>query len=907
MNEEDKTEQIFSENSNPPEQVTSKQKKKKNPFITFLLAILYIFLGFILAGGIWFVYSAIDKKSPLELIPENFVAYLHTDSLYDSVNPLLDLQAADIVLSKEELSDIRGLFMMLRESDLRDNKFVKYAVTRKVDAAFFSSEDAPDTFVAAIDFGVFSAATRLSNLIVPKLAIEGLSHIQESGIDFFKFTSGENSFYIKPVKNLVVISNNFDFFKKSLACDNDKNYSEQQLNLLSKKTKESIKLIVDAKSLAQSFTKENDLLYKFTSVISEDSLSLLSFNITDNQIKINVEIPLNENEEIKNDPALYSILKLFQKDSTNPEIISVMGNSIQYYTVLNAGKLEDLLDAVNAAMPEEKKIDGTIKTAENLCQSFFGISLDDLLFSWTDKEFALLGIEGLNEPVFAIKISDENKRKEVFDTIVKSILLTENKSLILNGVRIPRLELPPFLQGVLKLFNFNIPKPYYLVYNNYIYFSQSAESIATIYSTFSRGTNISLNQNWKAVSENNDQAAVSLFYDLERSRPFFINSSSTLSQIIELYTIGRTDISIKNNSILFSLNAVSKRAGSLINIPGFPIELENTPDYNVQTCQVKKPETIFWLENEQTIKALNVKKTQSYSYELPVKGMIQTISNGSTEKLAALTKNNEFYIFTNTLEIEKGYPLKFEGSVTGKPYFTFNKSYIPLQDGNLIKIDDKKISKINFGFLNFDDSNLEYFFNGTNGVIYERSFLGKIYIIQNEKCINIDNEIIVDKIGFGVPAIYNEDDKFIIGFISQSGEVTVWKVENNFIEQSFQFNLEGIFYSNLIQCGKNFYALSDKGELFKINSSTGETVSVQIDNITAIEGKLAVRKVNDRNYICAGIDGNKIYAFNEQLELISGFPIAAHGIPAFADVNGDSLPDCFALTIDGKLNAWNLR
>lgn len=886
-----------------------KDKKKKNPVVRFLLAILYILLGLIITIGIWIGICAFDKKSPLDMLPSNFAAYLHTDSIYDSINPMLDLQAADIYLSTDEMSDLRGLFMMIRESEFRDNKYIKYLAKRKVDAAFYSTNGSPDTFIATIDLGLLSAASRLSNIFIPLLAIDGISHIQQNGLDFFKYVNGNNVFYIKPVKNLLVISNNFDLFVSSISTDHKASYTQENLALLNKKTDESIRLIVDSKTLAQSFTKDNALLYKLSSVLSEQSLSLLSLNLTDHEINLNIEIPLDITEETRNDKQLANASKLFSANSKQPEIVSHMSSAIQYYTILNTGTLKDLIDTIVPLMPEEQNTEGTLNTADSLSRSFFGLSLDELLYSWTSDEFSVLGIEGLNDPVFAIKISDESKRKEVFEKLMKSILLTENKSLILNGVRIPRIELPGFLQGVLKLFKMEIPKPYYLVYNNYIFFSQSAECISTIYTTFANGTNISHNKNWQDVSEKAlKENSISMFYDLERSRPFFINSNSSLIQIIELYTIGRADIAIKDNCLIFSLNAVSKRAGSLKNIPGFPINIEGKSDFIVRTCNVDKPETIFWLENNRTVKAMNVKKTQVYSFELPGKSIIQTSNDGQEEKILALTNQNELYLFNNKLELAEGYPLRLPDSAINEPYLSANISYLPKENGSFMMVKNRKASSLKFDMDEFEDVNILAKYDGKNGIIYERSFLGKIYVLYNGKCINKDDPIIVDKIGFGLPALTDEINYvYQIGFISQSGELSIWEVNGNFINEKHRINLEGVFFNNVASCGKYFYALSDKAELFRIDAQDGTVLSIQIDNATAKEGMISVTSDKDRSYICVAIDGNRTYAFTPGLELISGFPVAGTGIPGFADVNGDSYKDCFALTIDGKLNAWNLR
>ena len=86
-------------------------------------------------------------------------------------------------------------------------------------------------------------------------------------------------------------------------------------------------------------------------------------------------------------------------------------------------------------------------------------------------------------------------------------------------------------------------------------------------------------------------------------------------------------------------------------------------------------------------------------------------------------------------------------------------------------------------------------------------------------------------------------------------------------------------------------------------------MAVQIPNATAKEATLTVSKsINGQSAnIFVGIDGNLIYGFNENMELLKGFPITGTGKPVFADINGDGSKDCFALTIDNKLNAWNLR
>ncbi|MCR5386231.1 MAG: hypothetical protein K6E69_03835 [Treponema sp.] len=895
----------------PAKPEKTKKTKKRNPFVRFILAILKILAVIIIIIALWCTFSALDRKKSVSMIPADFSVYMHTDSVYDCINPLIDLQAADIFLSAPDKSDIRGIVMSLRESEYRNNPIVKILASRKIDAALYTTEENSGLFVASIDFGVLSSITRLTDLVLPRIQIEDLYTSYTDGISYYEYKTAGASYYFKPVKNLIIASNDLPHFMQALRGKNDATYTKAQLDLFKKKVDEPVKLIIDAKKLAVAFTKDNELLNSLSEILSPNLLSLLTFKITDSEINLNIEVPTETSELSAIKENYQNTVQLLSVDSTAPSIVTRMSSSVQYYTLLNIGTLGQLKEAFFPMIDADTNINGVWSTANGFARSLLGTTLDDLLFSWSGKELAVLGIEGLNDPVFAIQIADESKRKEVFETAFDSFLIKENKSLILNGVRIPRLELPGFLQNILKILKISLPKPYYLVYNNYVFFSQSAESISTIYSTFEGGTNISHNPNYKMVADKkNQETGISLFYDLERSRPFFINSNSSLSQILELYTIGKTDFVIKKDKLIFKLNAASRRAGSLKNIPGFPMDLSGEHSSTALNAPVSKPSTIFWVENGQLVKALDAKKTKISSYALPakVKAFKAVAGKQNKEQVIILTEDNEIYLLSSELELEKPYPVKLSDDIIDYPYFAGTTSYVPFEDGTISKVVSKSITKLNFNFDDFSPEKSTVFYDGKAGAIYEKGFLGKLYIIYRDKCINADNPIMINKIGFGVPAVFEVSDNLLYtGFISQSGDLSIYKIENNSIVETYADKLDGLFYTNLIAYNGFFYALSSDGQIFKINIATGDTTSIQLDNVSTKESRIYIQTVDNRTFICVGIDGNMIYAFTENLELMPGFPVAGTGIPAFADVNGDGYLDCFALTIDNKINAWNLR
>ena len=100
----------------------AKSSKKKNPFVKILIGLSIFLLVLIISIVAWCIYSACDKQSSLSVLPVGYSTYLRTDSAWDAIDPMIDLQAADIFLSSPDFSQFREPFMALRGSTLRTNK-----------------------------------------------------------------------------------------------------------------------------------------------------------------------------------------------------------------------------------------------------------------------------------------------------------------------------------------------------------------------------------------------------------------------------------------------------------------------------------------------------------------------------------------------------------------------------------------------------------------------------------------------------------------------------------------------------------------------------------------------------------------------------------------------------------------
>lgn len=878
----------------------AKTKKKRNWFVRFLLFILKFLLVLLILFALWCAYSAIEKKNSLAMLPQNYSVYVHTDSVWNALEPLLDLQAADLLLSDEPLSQFRSLFMDLRASNLRKSKLVAFAASRKVDAALYEG-NAAENFVAVVDMGVLSAFTRPAELILPHFKIEHLSHVRTDISSYFTYDNNGTLYYIKPWHNMVIVSPNADLFDTALCANNDTAYTRAERELLTQKSKEPIRVVVDAYSLAQSVVGEDPLLSQFANLIDKDTLSVVSFGISDSEVSLLANVPFSV-------PAENSLSLMMGHDSTMPALLSRLSDVVQYYTLLNAGSLEDLKNALFPYIPAEKNIDSLWSTAESLCKTFFSVSLEDLVFSWTGSEFAAMGVEGQNDPVFVLQVKDEVQRQYVFNKLISSLIITNDNSLIIDGVRIPRLQLPSFLQGILGAFNINIPLPYYVELDGYLYLSESAEALSSIYTTVTDGRRIAKNENWQAVSSQQSAlSTVSLFYDLERSIPFFLRSNETFSKILQLYSIGRCDMRVSGGVLTMQLQAAARRSGDLREIPGFPVELDGKCGQVLLAEDTKKPGAVFWVEDGKEVNSLEVSSMKQYTALLSDNCSICVSPSEKKNDgvVWAVTEQGAVYLLTRELECLSPFPV-----ITGYRPTSAASAYgtgivFASDDDALVYVD--RTGNIKTVPLDLTGSvKSEPAVSGTTVAVYDKSFTGKIFVVENGVCVNQDNPYAVAGIAFGSPAVLKTKDAQYVAFITQSGNLSVWR--NGEPDASFPKKLEGVFYVNVVASSSAFYAISADARLYRI-SLDGSVLSVDIPQSTAREGFITVTAPNKNGienvYVCA--DGNTIYGFTGSLELLSGFPLVGWGKPAFADVNGDNNADCFVLTINGNLNAWNLR
>lgn len=873
------------------EKEAEKGKKKKH-LGWKITGIIFLVLFFIVAG--WILFCYIDRINPISAVPEDFSLYVRTDSFWDSAEPLLDLKAADVLLSSADAGNLREQLVAFRSSSLRENVFVKMLASRRIDFAMYGGNN----FVAVVDSGTLSWILRLFPLFYEAVSVEDLSFTKSDDKIFFTYSTEDSVFYGAVIKNLIIISSSMDLIIPAASCSFMDVYSNEEYSLLLEPMSRAFRITADSSVLVDSLLKENEILGSLTRYISFNGLSTISFGITDKHISIEGSIP-GTVDSGKNP----SLAEIFSRESQVPLLLTRLPDSVQYYSLLSLGTLDTLKDGVIPLLPNSQNVSSLLEKADSLSRMTFSLSVDDIL-GWMGEEYAVLGLEGHQDPVFAISIADEEKRQQVFNKLTSTILVNENSSLLLNGVRIPQIKFPGFLTSLLSAFGVNLPSPYYVVSNGFVFFSQAPENLSQISNSLRSSQKLVKSSTWKSVSEKQKSYfSASLYYNLERSMPFFMRSNKGFSEVLKLYGIGRADIRFRDGFVDFQLEADGLDAGDSRSVPGYPYNPGGTLSSAVYVSSPRDSRLMF-VQNGTNVVSLNPVSLESALVSMDDTGWI--IPSEKKGLYWAMSKRGTIWHLNESLEILDGSPFVTGVFINSPPVeYMGGLLFSDINDFVYYYSLDKGLVELDIpleGSLRGGISVL-----GDYGAVYSKSFLGQIFILKNLSVVNAASPIEVFGIASGAPAIMKDGAGICIGFVNQDGEFCVYSQDGTPLN-SFPLKLSGQFFVNAKAGKKYFYLISSEGDLHRV-SLNGDVLTVKIPGLKAKTGEITVYDYNSdgKEDVFISGDGNLIYGFDENLELLVNFPVSGWGIPGFVDVNGDKKAECLCSSIDNRIHAWKIQ
>jgi len=904
--------------------------KKPRRFLKFLLTLFCVLLVICV---IWTAFALFGRVKASSIIPDS--AERRTSLRVSVANPVRLLEN---VLSHDSLQDISTVqalapaipvINMLQKNPLLKNGFVRYAAGGNLELALLPLNDGMDqSFAAAWDFRLLSPLLRILPFASNFVNIPNLYYVQSGKNSRFEMRIINMTLYIAPYRNLLFITNNSKIFESRTA-------KKGEAYSAIKPSSYDASLILSNEFISGLLAEQDAGIAAAINNLQFDSMVEAGLSIYQKKIEFHLAAPLSSR--------LQSLSRILEQRSRVPGMAEQIPADAQYATILSAGTLNELYQAALVFSPG---LNSALRTAENASRAILGLTLDDLLFSWTGNEFAVFGLEGRPHPVYAIQISNEQQRQKVFDRAFRSVVLNENVRLNMDGERIPQIEVPEFLQALLRQWDIFIPSPYYRVYRDFFLLSESADALLAALRAMQRNEVLPKTATWRNIAGGRTvSSAVSLYYSLDLSMPFFLRKNTALSGFLSLYRQGLIRMSFDRNSIDFSFALVPGSGSGVTLVNGYPIDAGARPSNRIFAGGSGDETRVFYTSGSS---AYSLKVSDNTIQELPNQGTHWIIAaDGVTP--AAGDKNKTFaWVVTDRgrvtladsdLEPAAGFPVLMGLRLSAPPQAYEGRLYLCDEDGKVHVIDQNGKQTVWETVFDSAIRSAPSFLTTarkpvTYAAVYPKSFFGEIWLLDaNGKAfpnwpapISIssvradssnrddsgDNEDYEEGndfgIGFGSPLLFVHNNRVNAAFVNQSGQLLIYD-DNAVLFKNFPVSLDGVFYQQPVFDGEYLWLVSSNGTFFRITLD-GEVLSQNIPGFSVMEeGFITIfDSDNDKTpEIYFTGDGNALYAFTRHFRSLEGFPLPIWGRPVFIPAQGNKKAEIFGMGMDRRLYRYQFR
>lgn len=908
---------------------------KQNKFIKVLIKIACILAVIFIA---WIALSLIGRVDADKAIPDSAALRLSVHNTIRFIDKVMDHESVDRLSSVPSLAQAAPFIHLLHETNLHKNFFVRLNVRGKLEiaqmsasVAAFAADDEPVNrpLLAVYDLRLLSPLARVAFFVLRFLDIPDLYYVRVGKDSRFEYRTNDGTFYITQYRNLLYITDSQEIYESRSA---EFSGIKDLFKYIDPSDYDAVLLFSDDYAY-DLFSGQDTRIAETLNTLHFNSMVEAGLSIEPRNIEFRLVVPLSSEREV--------LSNFLDRRSQIPNMAEQFPASVQYATTLSAGTLEELYHAAIVFAPD---LEDTMNMADGASRSIVGMTLDELLFSWSGNEFAVFGMEGRPHPVFAVQITDDRKRQEVFDKAFRSIFLTEDVRLSLDGVRMPRIATPPFLQFLLEKWGVYLPSPYYTVYRDFLLVSESADTLLAALRAMQRNDVLPRTVAWREITagrgtgrgavRSSAESAFSLYYSLDLSVPFFLRNNTNLTAFLSLYRQGLIQMSFDRGLVNFTLSLVPGSGHGVTLAGGYPLDISGRPSNQVFGTGRGTNGRVF-IAAESSVFSVNLADNSIYEFEgqgsrsdaSGTQWIIPVNEKDDSNNAWVVSDRGRVTLVDDNLEAVQGFPVLTGLRLTAPPKSFNGKLYLCSEDGRVHTVDEngsQGVWETSFNVaLRSPPSFLSVSARSTSrnyAAVYPKSFFGEIWLLDAEGkafpnwpapiTVGSETSYLSTGLGFGTPLLFAHNNNVYAAFICQTGELLVYD-ENASRVSPFPLILNGVFYLQPVFDGEYLWLVSSEGNLFRIGLD-GELLYQNIAGLSVMEEGYITTFDYDGDgtaEIFITGEGNALYAFTRNFRSLEGFPLPIWGRPHFVEAqnNGRTKAQIIGIGMDRRLYRWQFR
>jgi len=880
--------------------------KKPKRLKKTLLVLLCVFVVLFLA---WTAFSLIGRVKAQAVIPSSAILRLSISNPVSLLDGITSHESLQEISSINTLAPVVSVIKSLEESPFLKNRLLRIAARGNIEIAMLpSSTGGAGNFAAVWDMGFFSPLLRIFPMLSGFVNVPNLYYVQAGKNSRFEYRLENTTLFIGPYRNLLFISDSSPVFEARTITQND---SGEKTSAAIKPSSYDAILRISPEFIKNTLAEQDASIAAVLNNIDFDSDVEAGISVYQKKLEFCLISSVSSWQ-----PALN---RLLEQKSSPPGFVERLPAASQYATILSAGTLEELYSA--AQVFSGPILEDTIKKADSASWTILGLTLNDLLFSWSGKEFAAFGMEGRPHPVYAIQIADERRRQEVFDKAFRSFALNENLRLNLDGVRIPRIEVPEFLQSLLRHWNLFLPAPYYTIYKDCLLASESAEALLAALRAMQRNDSLIKTASWREIAGGRTAASsFSLYYSLDRALPFFLRKNTALSGFLSIYRQGLVRVSFNKGAAEITLSMVPGSGNGVTLVNTFAVETRGRLSNRIYggggRVYYSAGDTVFSFSLDPADDSVKELSGQGQLWILPAAAAGQKDAGNAW----VVSDRGRVLLVNSEMETMQGFPVLTGLRLSCPPQTHDGRLYLCDEDGKVHFIDavgkqsDWETSfttplRSSPSFLTISSRNN----TRSYAAAYPKSFFGEIWMLDADGKtlpgwpVSLASET-NSSLGFGSPLLFAHNNRAYAAFITQDGELSIYD-ENANLLSPFPLNLDGIFYQQPVFDGEYLWLVCADGTFYRINLA-GDILSQLIPGFSVKEEGFITLFDCDGDKIPEVFitgEGNALHAYTRSFRSLEGFPLPVWGKPLFIEANGKEKAELIGIGMDRRIYRWQFR
>ena len=884
----------------------SGKKRKKRGFFKkagiFLLIIILIIL-IPLAGLIG--YALINRTNPARHIADGYYAAVTIRSASDTLQKGLYLSAVDSILSSPETAALQGNLRALRSNTTLQSDWFKRLLNVPINIAIYEDNNA----ALVADIGIRSAAVTLLPLITavkPEL-LDSVPNLSQTEFNIsgtvkkgflFELTKDQR-LYICFYKNLIIAATSTDLLYSCLA-ENSEASGKRLTALLRASNRGAVSVYAEPSYFLSGIAAKQDIVGNMVRELAFPNPAELSVNFDEKTVSFHSIIDwISERAEVNT---------ILQRRSTLPAILSRLPEGTAYLTLLNLGDPQFLYENTKTFFPPE--LTKTFNSTNKKSKFFFNKDLNQLVFEWMGSEIGVFAHRDSQTPVFFISLKDEAKCRYLLEDLFGTIFIDRSISAVVDDNRIPRIVFPSWLLGLLRAFRIDLPQPFYMIQDGYLYLSNSVEALGMCKKETDTGKLLIKTDEWKKIAKSvSSETSFLVYYSLDRSIPFFLEQNALLKTAFKNY--GKGVLSLRfaaDRKVYLDFYTQKTDARKVEEIPAFPRSLSQRPETDIICAKTAdNVPYIFWT-NGSNVKSMNLLTGTESTLPLDGKaGIAAEIKHSKLQALWAVSARGSLYRVNENLEPFAGYPVLTAEKLLPKPVVFNGGIAVPLASDSALLFAGTTDDWFTSEPMNAKLRAAPVIFKDAVAAL-PRSFESGLFLFNKEGKIVEGYPIELDGIFAAAPVFFEETKgQYAAAFVSEAGRFSIRSLSQDYAETaSCDLNTvckAGIAYSASLRA---FFVVSQDGHLFKFNTAGAITDSLPLKTGAADDYRITLLDVTgdgkDELFISGG--GNALYGYTAGFAPLDGFPLAGTGTPYLLDIDGDSIPELITHGIDSKVHAY---